>query len=192
MGIFYVCTSFGWSFYVSWLPRYLKEAHNVSFANSELRSGLPLFCGGISCLVGGVLSDALIRRSGRKWLGRALLPIGGHLVAGATMLLVPHAADADQAMILMCVAATCTDLGQGANWATIVDLGGRYAGTAAGFINMVGNSGNVLQPYVGALIFHAWSWDSLFRVYAGAFIAAAAMWLFIDPRLPFYGDAKTS
>jgi MFS transporter, ACS family, glucarate transporter len=192
MGLLYVCTSFGWSFYVSWLPRYLKEAHGVSFASSELRSGLPLFCGGISCLVGGILSDALVRRTGRKWLGRAVLPIGGHLVAAGTMLCVPLAADADQAMVLMCIAATCTDLGQGANWATIVDLGGRYAGTAAGFINMVGNSGNVLQPYVGALIFHAWSWNSLFRVYAGAFVAAAAMWMLINPMKPFYGDAEIS
>jgi ACS family glucarate transporter-like MFS transporter len=186
MGLFYVCTSFGWSFYVSWLPRYLKEVHGVTLDNSEVSSGLPLLYGGISCLVGGVLSDALVRRSGRKWLGRALLPIGGHLIAAVTMLLVPLAADDRQAMILMCIAATCTDLGQGANWATIVDLGGRHAGTAAGFINMVGNSGNVIQPYVGSLIFHALGWDSLFHVYAGAFVAAAAMWLFINPQRPFY------
>jgi MFS family permease len=191
MGLLYVCTSFVWSFYVSWMPRYLKEIHGVGFAGSEVISGLPLFCGGISCLVGGALSDALVRHTGRKWLGRAALPIGGHLVAAVTMLLIPLAADATQATILMCVAATCTDLGQGANWATILDLGGRYAGTAAGFINMVGNSGNALQPYVGSRVFHIWSWNSLFHVYAGVLIAAAAMWLFINPRRPFYKESDS-
>jgi len=190
LGILYVCTSFGWSFYVSWMPRYFKEVHGVVFAGSEVRTGLPLLCGGISCLVGGVLSDALVRWTGRKWLGRALFPIAGHLLAAAAMLAVPLATTPDEATLLMCVAGACTDLGQGANWATIVDLGGRYAGTAAGFINMVGNAGNYLQPPLGALIFRAWGWDALFIVYATAFLAAAAMWLLIDPRRPFYQDAE--
>jgi len=185
MGSLYVCTSFGWSFYVSWMPRYFKEVHNVQFDQSEVVSGLPLFCGGISCLVGGVLSDALVRRTGRKWLGRAFFPIGGHALAAAAMLALPLAATANQATALMCIAAASADLGQGANWATIVDLGGRYAGTAAGFINMVGNAGNYLQPYLGALIFGAWGWDALFSVYAGAFLAAAALWLLINPERPF-------
>jgi ACS family glucarate transporter-like MFS transporter len=136
------------------------------------------------------LSDALVRRTGRTWLGRALLPIGGHLVAAAAMLALRFTETANQATLLMCIAAASTDLGQGANWATIVDLGGRYAGTAAGFINMVGNTGNYLQPYLGALIFRAWGWDALFSVYAGAFLAAAAMWFLINPERPFYRDRQ--
>jgi MFS family permease len=190
MGLLYICTSFGWSFNVSWIARYYEEVHGVSFENSELRSGLPLFFGGISCLVGGTISDALVRWTGRKWLGRAVLPIGGHVLASLAVLAVPLTSTPDEATALMCVAAACADLGQGANWATIVDLGGIYAGTAAGFINMVGNSGNWIQPYVGSLIFHAWGWDNLFRVYAIAFLAAATMWFFIDPRRPFYGEDK--
>ena len=57
-----------------------------------------------------------------------------------------------QAVVLMCVAAAGCDFGQGANWATIVDVGGAYAGTATGFVNMVGNIGNFLQPVIGAWV----------------------------------------
>ena len=87
-----------------------------------------------------------------------------------------------------CVAGAAFDMGQGANWATIVDIGGRYAGTATGFINMVGNAGNYLQPVVGAIIFNHFGWNVLLAVYAAAFVLAGNMWWFIDPNRTFYED----
>src|SRR5207244_5681529 len=100
IGCLYICGSFGWSFFLSWLPRYLKEMHRVEFANSEVMSGLPLLCGGISCLVGGTLSDALVRRTRRKWLGRALFPFCGFGTAALAMLCVPLAQSVDVAVVL--------------------------------------------------------------------------------------------
>jgi MFS family permease len=188
MGALYIFNSFGWSFFVTWLPRYLEDVYQVKFHQSELMSGMPLFIGGISCLVGGALCDAFVRRTGRKRLGRALFPVGGFATAATAMACVPLTSTPEQATILICVASAGVDFGQGANWATIVDLGGRYAGTAAGFINMVGNAGSYLQPVLGAQIFGHFGWNTLMGVYATSFVAAAAMWLFIDPRRPFYGE----
>lgn len=187
LGCLYICGSFGWSFFVSWMPLYLKEAHGMTFAESEVEAGLPLFCGGITCLLGGWLSDRVVRRTGRKWLGRALFPMAGFTTAAVAMYCVPLARESWQVTALLCVANAGHDFGQGANWATIVDLGGRFAGTAAGFINMVGNAGNYLQPFVGAVIFQTFGWNALFGVYAVVFLAAGAMWLLIDPNHTFYG-----
>jgi MFS family permease len=188
IGFLYIGASFGWSFFVSWMPRYMKEIHHLEFEKTELMSGLPLFCGGISCLIGGALSDMLVRRSGRKWLGRALFPICGYTTAAVAMSCIRLAQNAEQAAFLMCLASAAHDFGQGANWATIVDVGGRYAGTATGFINMVGNVGNSLQPYIGALVFHSLGWNALLGLYSAAFLGAASMWLFIDPQRTFYRD----
>ena len=65
-----------------------------------------------------------------------------------------------------------------------------HVGTAAGMINTVGNMGNAFQPVIGAMIFNAVGWDWLFTVYACAFVAAASMWLIIDPRRTFYAREK--
>jgi nitrate/nitrite transporter NarK len=97
-----------------------------------------------------------------------------------------HARTPLQATILLCLASAAFDFGQAANWATIVDLGGRYAGTTAGFINMVGNFGNAFQPYIGALIIASFGWNTLFVVLAAAYLVAGSMWAFIDPVRPFY------
>jgi MFS transporter, ACS family, glucarate transporter len=186
LAIYYICGSIGWSFFVTWLPRYLKEKHQLQFQDSELVSGLPLFCGGIACLVGGMVSDRLFIATGRKYLSRALCPMCGTLTAATAMLLVPFAESVTQAVILMCVASAAFDFGQAANWATMVDVGGKHAGVSTGFINMVGNLGGFMAPPLGAMIFNGLGWSSLFVFYAAMFVIAGSMWLFIDPTKRFH------
>lgn len=189
LALLYLYGSFGWSFFISWMPRFLKDVHGVTFEKSEWSSAMPLFFGGLSCLAGGWLSDLLVRATGWRRVGRAIFPVLGCTTAAVAMLLLRRVGSPQQAVVLMCVAAAAYDFGQGANWASIVDIGGAYAGTATGFINMVGNMGNFIQPVVGAYIFNRLGWPAMFAVYAGAYLAAAAMWLFIDPRRRFYEPA---
>jgi sugar phosphate permease len=186
LAIYYVLGSTVWFFFITWLPRYLNDVHQYNFKESQLVSGLPLFCGGISCLVGGWVSDRLFRATGRKYFGRALCPMGGVLVAAAAMLLVEHAQSATQAVILMCITAAAFDFGQAANWATMVDIGGKHAGMSTGFINMVGNLGGAISPLLAEWIFNGFGWPTLFVVYAAMFVLAGSMWLFIDPTKRFY------
>jgi ACS family glucarate transporter-like MFS transporter len=168
----------------------MKDVHGVAFEKSEWSSAWPLVCGGVACLVGGVLSDALVKRTGWRRLGRAVFPIGGCLIAAAAMLAIPHVRSQRDATILMCVAAAAFDFGQAANWAAIVDMGGRYAGVAMGFINMVGNLGNSAQPVVGERVFNTLGWNALFVVYAVAFLLAMTMWTIIDPTRRFYDERE--
>lgn len=185
LALAYLCISFGWSFFVSWMPRYLLDVHHLSFKGSQTMDVLPMFCGGISCLIGGALSDGLVRLTGWTRFGRAIFPITGYLTAAVAMFAIRLTHTPGQAIFLMCLASAANDFGQGACWTTVIGIGGLYAGTAFGFMNMVGNVGN-LQPVVGALIFHHFGWNVLFAVYAGVYFAAACLWLGIDPRKRFY------
>ena len=184
MGL-YLCGSFGWSFFASWMPRYFQDVHGLTFKRSEWLSGMPLFFAGLSCLAGGWASDAMVRRTGRKRLWRAVFPVSGYVTAAAAMLTVPFVHSPVHATVLLCVANAAYDFGQGSNWASIVDIGGAYAGAATGFINM-GNLANFIQPVIGQWIFNRYGWGALFVVYAGAFLGAASMWLFINPTRRFY------
>jgi MFS transporter, ACS family, glucarate transporter len=186
LAIYYVCGNFAWSFFVSWMPKYMANVQHVSFDDSEWSSAVPLICGGVACFVGGALSDALVKRTGRRRLGRAVFPVTGCLVAAAAMLAIRSAETARSATILMCVAAAAFDFGQAASWASIVEIGGRNAGIAMGFINMVGCLAHAVQPYVGARVFHTFGWDALFGMYAVAFLLATTAWAIIDPTRTFY------
>src|SRR5207244_7690890 len=129
-----------------------------------------------SCLLGGWLSDWVVRRTGRRRLGRALFPTVGYLTAASAMLALRTVHSPHAAVALMCVAAAATDFGQGANWASIVDIGGPYAGSATGFINLVGNMGNSLQPVIGAWIFNRLGWPALFLTPPRASLAPGSVW----------------
>ena len=57
----YFCLSYGWYFYVTWLPTYLKEARHLTSPSMALLSIWPLFAGGIGnpvSVVAGVLARA--------------------------------------------------------------------------------------------------------------------------------------
>lgn len=186
MAALYFFGSFGWNFFVSWMPKYLLAVHHVEFAKSEIVSGLPLFFGGISCLVGGWVSDWIVRRTGRRRLGRAICPICGCALAAIAIFCIRYSHSQKEAVVLMCICAAAYDFGQGSNWAALIEIGGRYAGMSAGFINMVGNLGNSVQGFIGAMIFTRHGYGPLFAIYAAAFLVAGAMWAMIDPRETFY------
>ena len=189
LALVYAFGSFGWSFFASWMPRFLLERHHLDYEHSEWMSALPMLCGGVACLLGGWMSDVLIRLTRSQWLGRALLPMIGRVVSAVAVLAITQARTPQQAVVLMCITLAFYDLGQGANWAAIIDIGGRYSGTAAGFINMVGNlGGNVLQPIIAPRIFTRFGWGTMFAVYAGTYVMSAVMWIFIDPARRFYQD----
>lgn len=191
IAVYYACGGFGWSFFMSWMPRYMKEVQGVTFQGSEWSTALPFICGGIACFAGGVLSDALVKATGWRRFGRAIFPIGGCLIAAAAMLAIPYAHTASSATLCMCIASAAYDFGQAASWASIVDIGGRYAGVAAGFIN-IGCLGNALQPYIGAHLFDRFGWNVLFGVYAASFLLAMTTWFVINPLRTFYDDAPVT
>ena len=64
----YFLLSYGWWFYIQWLPTYLKEARGFALPKDALLgavlAGLPLFFGGIGCWLGGLLQPRLAARLG--------------------------------------------------------------------------------------------------------------------------------
>ncbi len=49
----YFCFGYGWYFYITWLPTYVKEVRAVDLHKGALLSGLPLFFGGFACILSG-------------------------------------------------------------------------------------------------------------------------------------------
>src|SRR5207249_4654991 len=83
----YGFVGFGGNFITRLLNIYLRDHRHLSDETTAWLSGLPLACGVVSCVVGGVLSDWLIRRGGsRKW-GRRLVGSTTLALAGLACLL---------------------------------------------------------------------------------------------------------
>ena len=113
-------------------------------------SGLPLFLGGVGCLLGGFLTDRQVRYWGRRWgrtgQGFAPTPWGRRSSAGDP---VHRERPRPLAFACLCLASFVKDFAMGASWATTIDIGHRYSGTVAGFMNMIGNLGTVFAAPMG-------------------------------------------
>src|SRR5206468_12514849 len=75
----YFCFSYGWYFYITWLPTYLKEARGLELKKGALLAGIPLFAGGIGSMLSGWLAawlacrrfDVTCTRRGLEYTGIA-------------------------------------------------------------------------------------------------------------------------
>jgi MFS family permease len=178
------CVSFCFYFYITFLPKYLKDQFQVDYAQSQFISGLPLLLGGFACLAGGFLSDYAIRRTRSKRWGRSLIPIAGWTVAGLCAFAVSQLHSAAAVMSLIVIAFVFQDLGVPSMWSLPADIGGRFAGTLGGWMNSAGAIGGMLSPLVAAKVSIAHGWNATFLVFGAVYLLGALAWLRVDASSP--------
>jgi MFS transporter, ACS family, glucarate transporter len=191
LSIQYMCLAYGWWFYINWLPTYLRTARGASFNMGALLSGLPLLLGGAGCLVSAFLVPRLTKRYGSVSLARRIIAVTGFVGASTCIVIFTRIADPVQAMFVLGMAGFFNDFVMPAAWASTMDIGGRYAGTVSGAMNMMGSIAGALSvTVVGYLL--AWSsgnWTLTFYLSSSIYLVGAVCWLFLDSHSPVEGRA---
>lgn len=187
----YFCLSYSWYFYITWLPTYLHEARHLTLDNGALLSTLPLLLGGFGSLIAGILYPLVNRWSGDVGKSRRTMATIGFLGAGSFLLLSNRLQDATWAMIAMGMASFCNDLVMPGSWAACMDVGGKFAGTLSGAMNMMGNLGGAIAPMViGYTLAHTNNnWFLNLDIAAAVYFSGIFFWLFLDPVTPL--EAKS-
>ena len=173
-----------WLPIVTWLPRYLVEHLGVDGTRGALLNTIPLFLGGIGCLVCGSLSGRLARRVGPRSARRFLA--GAGFGAAAVLLVVSlQVRDPLWAMIAMGLASFANDFAMPVSWTACMDIGGRHTGTLSGIMNTLGAFAAGCAPVVtGALRDLTGGWSLSFYVSASLYLLGLLCWLFLDPVTP--------
>ena len=182
----YFCLGYGWWFYVTWLPTYLREARGTSIQMGALLAGLPLLLGGVGCLISAALIPRIARATGSVALARRIIAVIGFVGASASVFVFTTIHDPVQAMLVLGMAGLFNDFVMPAAWAGCMDVGGRYAGTVSGAMNMMASIAGALSPLViGYLL--AWTgqnWTLTFYISSGVYSLGAICWLFLDAHTP--------
>jgi nitrate/nitrite transporter NarK len=86
-------------------------------------------------------------------------------------------------MLALGLASFSNDLAMAPDWAACMDVGGRLAGSLSGSMNMMGNLGGAVSPYVvGALLKRTHGdFSTAFYMSSAVFVVGALCWIFIDP-----------
>jgi MFS transporter, ACS family, glucarate transporter len=194
LSIQYMCLAYGWWFYINWLPTYLRDARGTTFRMGALLAGLPLLLGGVGCLVSGMLIPRLSRRTGSVALARRIVAVAGFVGASACIMVFTRIDDPVRAMVVLGFAGFFNDFVMPAAWAGTMDVGGRYAGTVSGAMNMMGSiAGASSVLVVGYLL--AWTaqnWTLTFYISSGIYLLGAVCWLFLDSHTPLVEQADAA
>jgi MFS transporter, ACS family, glucarate transporter len=178
----YVCLCYGWWFYITWLPTYLRDARGLGFKQGALLAGLPLFLGGIGCLVSGYLAPHLSRRLGGVARARRLLAITGFVCASLAIIVFTRLQNPTLAILALSISSFFNDFVMPTSWAACMDMGGRYSGTLSGSMNMMGNIAGGFSPLVVGYLL-AWTandWTLTFYLSSAIYMLGGVCWLFLD------------
>jgi sugar phosphate permease len=189
LGVQYACLSYGFWFYLTWLPTYIREQFGMAEADRYLAALLaapPLFLAGISSWLTGALTPRLVKRFGDVARVRRSLGATGCAFAGLMLLLSVRLKHPVLAMVAMGCSCFGNDMAMPGSWAGCMDLGGRFAGTLSGLMNTWGCLGGLLAPWTIPYILQAAgnNWAVVIQVIAGGYFIAALAWMGIDAVTP--------
>ncbi|HEV8061840.1 MAG TPA: MFS transporter [Gemmataceae bacterium] len=191
--IMYFCGSYGWYFNITWLSSYLKDVHGVTKETAGLQyglmAGLPLLLGSSACLIGGLLTDFIIRRTGNQKWGRRFCGMLGHGLCGICYLLAAFMETPWTCVLAIAIGTFWNDITMGSAWASCLDIGGRYAGTVSGCMNTIGNLGGAVAGVTTGLILGLFEtenegWHANFILFACVYGIAVVMWSLFDASKP--------
>jgi MFS transporter, ACS family, D-galactonate transporter len=106
---------------------------------------------GVGMVCGGWLADR-VPHSFNPWLRRALVPVLGMIGSGVVFEIGLLTADPQITFASLAVSAFLIGASEGSFWTTSVELGGRFGGTTASFMNTGCNLGGTLSPFLTPML----------------------------------------
>ncbi len=138
-------------FFLTWFPTYLATERNMGWLKVGFYAVMPFIAASVGVLVGGWVSDMIIRRTGSATLGRKLPILTGLLLAST--IVIANFVDSDQVVIAVLSVAF---FGQGMvnlGWTLITDVAPkRLIGLTGGVFNLCANLAGIITPLVIGVI----------------------------------------
>jgi len=161
----YCITTLTW-FFLTWFPLYLSQARHMSVLKVGFAAAVPGLCGGFGGILGGIISDELLRRGCSLSFSRKL-PIMAGMALSMTIIACNYASS--QTIMLLFMSISFFGKGIGAlGWTVISDTSPKgMIGMNGALFNLCGNLAGVTTPliigyivekthsYNGALVFVA-------------------------------------
>ncbi|UUD63294.1 MFS transporter [Pseudomonas seleniipraecipitans] len=170
-------------FFLTWFPVYLVQERGMTILKAGFIASLPAIMGFVGGVLGGVISDWLLRRGHSLTLARKL-PIIGGLLLSTSMVLCNYVSAEWMVVGFMTLAFFGKGLGA-LGWAVVSDTSPKQiAGLSGGLFNTFGNIASITTPIVIGYIISATGSFKWALVYVGAnALVAVFSYLFIVGRI---------
>ncbi|MEO8498582.1 MAG: MFS transporter, partial [Planctomycetota bacterium] len=143
----------GYNLFVTFFPAFLEFAYGISRKDAGSFTKWPLLGVIVGSLLGGLLIDGILRRTGNKWLSRSGVAAGSLGFTAAIILGSVWTTSAGDLVMVISIGAFASGIAMPCGWVGTIDIGGRHTAVIVGIMNMAGClSGVIVTPLLGRLI----------------------------------------
>ncbi len=132
-------------FFITWFPVYLVQERGMSILKAGFIASIPAICGFTGGVLGGIISDYMLRRGYSLTLARKT-PIVLGMMLSMSMVICNYVDS--EIMVIAVMAAAFFGKGVGAlGWAVMADTAPKeISGLSGGLFNMFGNLSGIVTP----------------------------------------------
>lgn len=169
---------------LTWTPKYLQDQFNYSLSSLWYMGMIPWIGACFTVLLGGRLSDWLLRRSGRLVVARSWFASACLLLTTLCFLLVSQAESAVVVVALMTLANALNALPNSVYWAVVIDSSpANRVGTFSGLMHFIANIGAVAAPTLTGYLTLQYGYSSMFMAAAVATAIGMSAMVLVRPGL---------
>lgn len=190
-----VMFAYGWTYwvFVSWLPLYFVNQHHTDLKSSALLTSALFFAGLVGNTVGGIISDRILKATGRNRLARCSVILVSML--GAATLITPTMFYDDLRIVVPLLAGAMffLELTIAPMYAIPMDVSKEYAGLGSAYVIMGVGLAGIISPVVfGWLIDLTGNWNVPFATGVAILLVGAAAVPLLRPDLPLLIPSEPS
>jgi len=178
----YFCMVWSNTLFFSWMPIFFMQSQHLDIKSSALYSSGVFLAGVVGDVLGGIISDQILRRTRNIVLARQGVIVVSLL--GGLGFFIPVLISHNVTTIALSLSGAFffLELTIGPIWAVPMDIAPKYAGTASGMLNFGAALATIISPLVfGAVIDWTGSWSLPFAGAIGFLLLGALLALWIRP-----------
>jgi len=173
------CYVYVYNFFQTWFHTFLVKGRGFSELGLLL-SALPYVVAVFANLTGGAVSDALVRKLGRK-RGRSAVGVAALSTAGLFTVAAMVSAHQILTVVFLAIVYGAITFQQSAVFGVCLDIGKRHAGAMVGLMNTASQVGGLVGSVAyGHIVEHFGSYNAPFVPMAALLFLGALLWLRID------------
>lgn len=136
-------------FFLTWFPTYLVTARGMTFIKAGMMVALPYIAAAVGVVIGGLVSDSILKRTGSANWARKLPIVSGMLLA-STIVLANWVPAENNALVIAVMSLAF--FGQGMTnlgWTVVSDIAPKkLIGLTGGLFNFTTNLAGIITPIV--------------------------------------------
>ncbi|MDO7252904.1 MFS transporter [Helicobacter cappadocius] len=150
---------------LTWTPKYLQDVFGYNLFSLWYMGMIPWIGACITILLGGKISDLLLKKTGSARIARGYFAAGLLLLTTLSFLCVGFSSSVIVAIVMIAVGNALNSFANTVYWTVVIDTSPKQkVGTFSGMMHFFGNIASILAPSITGVLVSSNGYNAMFVV----------------------------